>query len=1136
MARDGAADSGGSAVMTRKQARVGRGVSLGSWWKGAPGTTARCAHRGFTSCVLAAVLGAAGLQAGCGAQEEEALAGASAAARAGSKFIAKERPIPESYLVVLEPAAEEAGLTARELARLYRGELRQTYQAALRGFSIRMPLVRALQLAADPRVRLVEEDAEVWADEVQAGATWGLDRIHQRWLPLDGSYGYQATGAGVTAYVIDTGVYVGHAELAGRAHPGFTAVLDGLGSDDCHGHGTHVAGTIGGTTYGVAKDVTLYAVRVLDCGGTGSTSAVVAGVDWVTAHHAGPSVANMSLGGPASDVMDAAIQGSIASGVVYVLAAGNSAWDACYGSPSRTPEALTVGASAPDDSAAWFSNGGPCVDLFAPGLEVTSSTIGGETATAVFSGTSMASPHVAGAVALLLEQRPGATAAEVHELTLGLSTAGALTGAKIPGTPNLLLYSGWLTRTAAPATPPRVAVTAPSAGATVGGTVELAAEATDADGIAQVAFLVDGAVVRRVSQPPFVAAFDTLSVNNASHVVAARAYDAVGGAADSAPVTVTVFNPGPRHLLTVTVDGPGAGKVTGPGLSCESGPAGPTTCSVLLDEGTSFALEAIPAEGSMLARWSGACTGAGACAGTLDGPKSVTARFEPASYPLTITLLGAGKGAVSGGGLSCASDSTAGCAGPVGNGATVTLIAAPDPSSSFKGWSGACAGVGECVLTVTGSRSVAARFEPQTYPLTVTVTGPGVGTVSGAGLSCTSGSSAGCSVDVEFGLTVTLTARPDGASVFKGWSGACTGTGDCTVTMSMVPYLAASFEPAFYRLSATLSGSGAGAITGGGLSCASGSTAGCAVTVPNGAVVALSATADAASIFNGWGVGCTGIAGCQVLMNSDKTVDARFDPSTYLLSAVLCGAGAGTVTGGGLSCTTGSAAGCSAALAMGSTVTLGAAPGAGSVFKGWTGGCSGTGTCTVTMNAAKSVYATFEPALYALTVSLSGAGQGTVSGGGISCASGSTSGCTALFAGGATVTLQATASAGSLFKGWSGGGCYGTGACKVAMTSAKTVVALFEPSTYPLVMTFSGTGRGTVTGGGLACTTGSTAGCSVDLPNGATVYLTATPDAASVFKGWGIVCTGTSTCRIRMNAPKTALARFDPAPVATTSP
>jgi subtilisin family serine protease len=370
--------------------------------------------------------------------------GAAAAPSTGTVLAASGTPVKDSYIVVLKddraaPAAVRAA--AADLAKANAGAVTHTYTAAVRGFAVRMTEARAKRLAADPRVALVAQDGVVTATATQSPATWGLDRIDQRALPLDNSYTYATTASNVHAYIIDTGIRTTHTEFGGRASVGYDAVGDGQNGNDCNGHGTHVAGTVGGSTYGVAKGVALVAVRVLNCSGSGSNAGVIAGVDWVTANAIKPAVANMSLGGGAYAPLDTAVRNSIASGVTYALAAGNSSANACNSSPSRVTEALVVGASTNTDARASFSNYGSCLDLFAPGQNITSSWNTSNTATNTISGTSMAAPHVAGAAALYLAANPTAGPTAVQSALVGAATPGVI-GNPGSGSPNLLLYTG----------------------------------------------------------------------------------------------------------------------------------------------------------------------------------------------------------------------------------------------------------------------------------------------------------------------------------------------------------------------------------------------------------------------------------------------------------------------------------------------------------------------------------------------------------------------------------------------------------------------------------------------------------------------------------------------------------------------
>ena len=355
--------------------------------------------------------------------------------------------IPDQYIVVYNDDVSDVHVLTASLAARAGAKVRYTYASAIKGFAGRMSPEAAAELARDSRVKYVEQDQVMRANVTQSGATWGIDRIDQRALPLSTTYTYGATGAGVTAYIIDTGILFEHSEFGGRASTGFDAVTAGGTAADCNGHGTHVSGTVGGATYGVAKDVQLVAVRVLDCSGSGSTSGVVAGVDWVTSHHSADAVANMSLGGGASTALDNAVSNSISSGVTYGIAAGNGfyglfAQNACNTSPARVPAAITVSATNNTDTKPSWANVGTCVDIFAPGINITSSWYTSTTATNTISGTSMATPHVVGVAALYLAGHPGASPATVARAIIANATAGVVKSAG-SGSPNRLLFTDY---------------------------------------------------------------------------------------------------------------------------------------------------------------------------------------------------------------------------------------------------------------------------------------------------------------------------------------------------------------------------------------------------------------------------------------------------------------------------------------------------------------------------------------------------------------------------------------------------------------------------------------------------------------------------------------------------------------------
>lgn len=373
----------------------------------------------------------------------------------GEKLIRSENPVPGRYIVVLDQEATrdsisewESVSTVYQMAGEYGASVDTVYTSALRGFAGEMSEKDAEMLSRDDRVLFVEEDSYAYPSNVQS-SDWGLDRIDQRELPLNGAFMYAHTGAGVHVYVIDSGIRPTHQDFDGRAVIAFDALNDGQNGWDCTGHGTHVAGTIGSTTYGVAKNVNLYGVRVLPCSGPGLVSNMISGVNWVTSNRINPAVINMSINvSTVSNALNTAIENSVASGITFIASAGNNANDACLYSPGAAQSAFTVGATASNDQRAPYSNYGACVDLFAPGNSITSLSHQNDTSTRVMSGTSMAAPMVAGAAALYLEANPAASPSTVYNRIKLDATAGTITNIDTVS-PNKLLYT-WLGDTQPP--------------------------------------------------------------------------------------------------------------------------------------------------------------------------------------------------------------------------------------------------------------------------------------------------------------------------------------------------------------------------------------------------------------------------------------------------------------------------------------------------------------------------------------------------------------------------------------------------------------------------------------------------------------------------------------------------------------
>lgn len=351
--------------------------------------------------------------------------------------------IKNQYIVILNKDVGSSNEFAQGIAKQHGGKVLQTYDAVLKGFAIYLPDVAGTAfveaMKKNPKVVSIENDTIMKVDATtQSNPDWGLDRIDQRNLPLDSAYSYLQTGSGTTAYIVDTGILSTHQQFSGRVLSGYTAISDGNGTSDCHGHGTHVAGTVGGSTYGVAKNVSLVPIRILGCDGSGASSNVIAGLDWILKNGKKPAVVNISLGGEANASLDSAVENLFNNGYVMVVAAGNSNTDACSSSPARVSKAITVAATDNTDTRASYSNYGSCVDIFAPGSQINSSWIGSNTATKVLNGTSMATPHVVGVVAEMLQSTPTATPQTISNNLLNQASNNVVKNPS--GSPNRLLY------------------------------------------------------------------------------------------------------------------------------------------------------------------------------------------------------------------------------------------------------------------------------------------------------------------------------------------------------------------------------------------------------------------------------------------------------------------------------------------------------------------------------------------------------------------------------------------------------------------------------------------------------------------------------------------------------------------------
>ena len=651
----------------------------------------------------------------------------------------------------------------------------------------------------------------------------------------------------------------------------------------------------------------------------------------------------------------------------------------------------------------------------------------------------------------------------------------------------------------------------------------------------------------------------TTSLAPGSYAASVTVASAVASNGSQSIAVTYVVSPVPQRTLAISGAGTGAGRVTSTpaGIDCTITAGVPTgACNASFALGVSVALNATANGGSTFGGWNGDCSGAGGCTVILDQARGVTASFVLNRPTLTVSNGGgSGTGRVTSvpAGIDCTmtgSGTSGTCAASYDEGTAVTLTASASGGNAFAGWGGACSGTGVCQVTMTQPRAVTAAFSAP-FTLSVAGLGNGGGNVSSvpAGITCTvaAGTSSGtCSAVYAPGTPVTLSAAPNATSVFTGWSGACSGTGACQVTMSDVRSVTASFALVTHQLTVTASGTGSGTVAGtpAGISCTiDGASAGgdCAEAYPVGTVVTLAATPAANMRFTGWGGACSGAFACQVTMTGARSVVASFAPIVHTLTVIGAGAGSGRVTSdvGGIDCAiaAGSATGtCSAAYTQGTVVTLTATPNGTDSFAGWSGVCSGTGSCVVTMSQARSMIATFAPPVvtFALTVdpATGNAGTGTVSGGGISCTitgTSKTGTCAQTPVSGTVVTLTASPAASNVFAGW-GGPCTGTGQCTVTMSQAQTVTASFLVTRPVTVDAASGNpGSGTITGGGLTCSivgSSKSGTCTASHPSGTAVTLTATPIPGYDFAGWGGDCSGTGTCQLTLTQARNVTAAF----------
>lgn len=1073
------------------------------------------------------------------------------------------------------------------------------------------------QLRASPLVYSIQEDVAVPPTLLQSTAM-----IH-----ANTAWAGARTGTGWAVAVLDTGVDRTHPFLSGRivseacyssntaqstsVCPGGVTSSVATGSGvSCNTsisgctHGTHVAGIVAGAgapdgSSGVAPSASVIAIQVFShfpaSGAVMSyTSDQIKGLERVYALRDTYKIAavNMSLGGgqytSTCDSTQPAIKSAIDNlrsvGIATIIASGNNGYLSSISAPACVSSAISVGShcdAGPDGSAcgtgvggvASYSNIASFVSLLAPGSYINSSIPGGSYT--VMQGTSMAAPHVAGAWALLKhaqpnisvtdglsqfksygvavnDTRPGASvsgltridlaflAANAHALTV--SKAGTGTGSVNSAPTGIQCGSDCTesyeegTAVTLNASPSTGSVLAGWSGA-CSGTGACTVSMTEARSVTAtfnlspytLTLVKAGTGTGTVtSNPSGINCGSTCSTAIARNTtVTLTATPATGsrftgwsGACTGTTTTCTVSMTAARSVtatfaiqsysVRVSKSGTGSGAVVSSptGINCG------TTCSATRAYGSAMTLTATPVSGSVFAGWSGACTGTGSCTVTVTNTTDVMATFSRTHNVLTASRTGTGVGTITTdtGGINCGST----CSATLAASTTVTLTATPASGSLFAGWSSACTGTATtCSVDMSTARSVKATFTRITYALSVTRSGTGTGAISSspAGINC----GTTCSASYASGTTVTLTARPESGNSFSGWSGACSGTGTCVVTMSEAQNVAASFTRTHQRLVATRAGTGTGTVVSSPAALNCGTA--CSVLIPVGTSTTLTARAAPESTFVGWGGACSGSdATCTVSMANAQAVSTTFTRTHFTLSIARTGFGSVSIANPAVQCLTAS---CKTSIPINTTVTLTATPATGSRFVGWSGACTGTGSCTVTLSAARSVTAAFALMSYPMTVSKDGTGSGTVtsSPSGLSC--GST--CTVSRVYGSTMTLTATPASGSVFAGWTGA-CSGTGTCTLPATGAQSVGATFTLTHVPLSVKRLGTGTGRVSA--LSPTLSCTSNCSTLVPLNATVTLEAVAAPESVFTGWSGACTGTDPCSVSMSAMQTVSATF----------